>query len=203
MVDADVNTLGGYYTILAWYALICTVILSIQLGTNSVLRESIDGTYEFLFTKPRKRSFVLGVKLAASWTCLTLFVILFFLFSVFSVAVYGFGSIEIEMLLFSVAALLCGSIFMALSAFISATVKNADKASLYSNLCFLSAYIMSLVYDMSKKMQAVKITTPLRYFAASDLLEKNLDPVYVSICILFTLVSLFGAFYTFGKKDLR
>ncbi|MDD4773376.1 MAG: ABC transporter permease subunit [Eubacteriales bacterium] len=203
MTDVDVTTLGGFYSIIAYYCLICAIIFSVQLGTNAVSRESIDGTYEFLFAKPRTRSFILGVKLAAAWTFLTLFVILMFLFSISSAAVYGFGSIETEMLLFSAAALLCGSVFLALSAFISAAVINTEKASLYSNLCFLFAYIMSLVYDISEKTHVVKIFSPLRYFTAPDLLEKKADPVYVIICVLLTMVFLAGAFTAFGKKDLR
>jgi hypothetical protein len=42
MVGVDINTFGGYYAILVYYALICAVIYAIHLGSNAVSRETVD-----------------------------------------------------------------------------------------------------------------------------------------------------------------
>lgn len=203
MANVDLNTIGGYYSILAYYALICAVIFSIYLGANAVSRESIDKTYEFIFTKPRRRSYILRTKLTAAWIYLTIFSIFNYIFSVSAVKALGFPEdISIEMLLFSLILFLTGSVFLALSAFISAAVKNAEKGSMYGNLCFMFAFIMAIIYDILEKGFVIKLFSPLKYFSTADLLDKKLDPVFTFICIVLTAVFLAGAFIKFNKKDL-
>ncbi|MHB1154661.1 MAG: ABC transporter permease subunit [Eubacteriales bacterium] len=203
MADADLGSLGGYYSVLVFYALICTVIFAIHLGNNAVSRESIDKTYEFIFTKPRLRSYVLRMKLITAWFYLIIFSIFHYIFSVSAVQALGFSeNINFEMLLFSLMLFLTGSIFLALSAFISATVKNAEKGAMYGNLCFMFAFIMGIIYDILESGFVIKLFSPLRYFSTADLLDKKLDPVFVFICITITAVFLTGAFIKFNKRDL-
>ncbi len=203
MANADLSTIGGYYSVLAFYALICAVIFSVYLGTNAISRESVDKTYEFLFTKPRLRSFVLCVKLTAAWTYLTIFSIFNFLFSIFAIRSLGFNeNISVEILLFSAVLFLTGSFFLALSAFISAAVRNAEKGSLYGNLCFMAAFIMGVLYDISENVFVIKLFSPLKYFSTADLLAKKPDPVFAVISAILTVFFIAGAFYKFNKKDL-
>jgi len=63
--SVDISTLAGYYSILAFYALICGAIYAIHLGNNAVSREIVDKTYEFIFTKPCTKTYVLGMKVIA------------------------------------------------------------------------------------------------------------------------------------------
>lgn len=67
--------LQGYMGILFYYILICTVIYAVHLGTAAVSRESVDKTYEFVFTKPLSRTRILGWKLSAAFFYLLAFCI--------------------------------------------------------------------------------------------------------------------------------
>ena len=65
MANVDIANFGGFYAVLMQYVFVLTAVFAVYLGNNAVSRESIDKTYEFLFTKPRSRSFILAARTAA------------------------------------------------------------------------------------------------------------------------------------------
>jgi ABC-2 type transport system permease protein len=203
IVGVDINTLGGYTAILTYYVLICAVIYAVHLGSAAVSRESVDKTYEFAFTKPCSRSHILAIKLAAAWVYLILFCIFNILFSVMAVAYLKTAeNVTMQIALFTVSVFLIGSLFIALSAFLAAASKQAEKGSLYGNLAFLYAFILGIVCDMLENAGLIKLISPFKYFSAADLISNKLDPVYTCLSILLAIVFLYGAFAKFNKKDL-
>lgn len=202
MVEVDVTTLEGYYSIIGYYVIICGVIYAIHLGTNAVSREVVDKTYEFVFTKPCSRNYVLTMKLTAAWLNLLLFSILSTLFSIIAIQALKFnGEINVLIILYSINVLLISSIFFALSAFLSVTVKNSEKATLYSNLIFITAFIMGIVYDTVEEGAIIKFISPLKYFEAKDLIMHRMDLFFVIICMVLILLLLLCSFIRFKKKD--
>ena len=203
MADVDISSLGGYASILFYYVFICAVIYSIHIGWGSVSRESVDKTYEFIFAKPVSRSKVLAMKLTAGWFYLFLYSVLNVIFSLLSITTLKTTeNITEPILLFSLSIFLISSLFTALSAFLSALVKQADKGSSYGNLAFLYAFILGVVYDMLENSGLLRLISPFRYFLASDLLENRIDPLYAAFTIVLAILFLFGAFQLFKKRDL-
>lgn len=203
MVDVNVNSLGGYYSILSYYGLICAVIYAVHLGSNAVSRETIDQTYEFIFTKPRSRSYILSMKLRAAWIYFALFCALSYVFAVSATSTLQISEdLNSQMLLFSISIFLIGSIFLALSAFFSAIAKQAEKGSLYGNLFFLYSFIIGIIYDMLENGGVLKFISPLKYFNPADILTNKLDPLFVVICVILTGIFLINAFRKFNKRDL-
>lgn len=203
MAGVDISTLGGYYFVLAYYLLICAAIYAVYLGSNAVSRETFDKTYEFLFTKPRSRSFILWMKLLAAWIFLAVFCILIYFFSISAIAALGFSeNLHVPIFLFSISVFLVGSVFFTLSAFFSAAARQAEKGTLYGNCCFLFAFVLGIIYDMLENGGALKFLSPLKYFNPADLLQKDLDPLFAAICIVLTAIFLRGALERFRRKDL-
>ncbi len=203
VVGIDIGTLGGYYAVLAYFALICISIYGIHLGGNAVSREATDKTYEFIFTKPRSRSYILLMKLAAGFLYLIAFSALNYAFSVGAVATLGLSeNLHVEMLLFTVALFLVGGVFFALSAFLSAIARRADRGGFYGNLCFLMAFILGMVYDMLENGGLLQLLSPFKYFLPADLLSGRLDPVYAALCVGLSLALLAGTLWSFDRKDL-
>lgn len=203
MVGLDLTTLGGYYSILAYFALICTAIYGVHLGNSAVSRESVDKTYEFLFTKPRSRTYILLMKLLAGWIFLTLFSVLDYLFSSAAQSVLGIASdLDRQLLLFALSVWLSGSFFFSLAAFIAAVVKNAERGALFGNLFFLYAFIMGIVNDTMADQAVLRFISPLRYFSSADILSGRLDPVFILLAVLLSGVFLAGALRSFAGKDL-
>lgn len=204
IVGINIETLGGYYAVIAYFAIICVSIYAISLGADALNRESIDKTYEFVFTKPRSRSYILLMKLLAGFLYLLAFCILNFLFSVSATASLKLReSISNEIQLFSIAILLVGILFFALSAFLSAIAKRTEKGMLYGNLCFLFAFVMGIIYDMMENGGLLRILTPIRYFVPSEILAGQLNYVYVILSLVLSIVLLCAAFRGFERKDLN
>lgn len=199
----DLTTLGGFYSVLAFYVLICAVIYAISLGNNAVSRELTDKTYEFLFTKPRSRSYILSSKLIAGEIFLMIFCFLNYIFSVMAISNLNFsGNIQIQIVLFTISIFLVSNIFYTLSAFLSAAMKHSEKSSLYSNLCFLFVFILGIVYDMMENAKILKFFVPVKYFTAKEILNKHMGVTYIIICLLVSQILWYGTFYKFKRKDL-
>ncbi len=203
MVGLDINSLGGYYSVLAFYALICISIYGIYLGTNSITRESVDKTYEFLFTKPRTRSYILGLKLFTNTIFLAVYSMLHVIISIVAVMTLKIdGNINSQMVLFGVSGFLVGILFFSLGAFLSSIVKRAEKGALYSNLCFFLLFLFGVIFDMSEDNKAIQIVAPLKYFLPTELLDNHLNPIYTLFCIITSGILLFCAVKVFCAKDL-
>jgi ABC-2 type transport system permease protein len=203
LAGVDIATLGGYASVLFYYVLICAVIYSVHLGSSAVTRESVDKTYEFVFTKPVSRDRVLAMKLLAGWIFLLFFSVLNMIFSFIAVSTLNASeTITGPIVLFALSIFLIASLFIALSAFLAALVKQADKGSLYGNLAFLYAFILGVVYDMLENGGLLRLISPFKYFRAPDLLDLRFDPLYTVISLALTAAFLFGAFRLFRRRDL-
>ncbi len=203
MVDVDISTLGGYASVLFYYVLICAVIFSVNVGSSAVTRESVDKTYEFIFTKPVTRGKILTMKLAAGWIYLFIFCALNAVFSLIAVATLKQAeTITGPTLLYSLAIFLTASLFIALSAFLATMARQPDKGSLYGNLAFLYAFILGVIYDMLENGGPLRLISPFKYFLPADLLACKMDAVYTVITLLVTASFILGAAALLKKKDL-
>ncbi len=203
MANVDINTLSGYMSILFFYTLICVVIYAVHLGSSAVTRESVDKTYEFVFTKPRTRTHVLAMKLAAAWIYLLLFCIFTVVFAVMATASLNTTEQILDVIvLFALSNFLVGSLFIALSSFLAAASNRPDKGSLWGNLAFTYAFILGIVYDMLENGGILRVISPMRYFPAAELVDGKFSLVYTALTLVLTVVFLFGAQRLFQKKDL-
>jgi ABC-2 type transport system permease protein len=203
IVGVDINTLGGYTAILTYYVLICAVIYAVHLGSAAVSRESVDKTYEFVFTKPCSRGRVLSMKLLASWIYLLLFCLLYVIFSLKAAALLKSPEdITVQTELFALSVFLIGSLFVSLSAFLASASRQPDKGSLWGNLAFLYAFILGVVYDLLENGGLLRLISPFKYFLAPDILAKELDPIYAVLTVFLSAVLLWLAFGRFNKKDM-
>ena len=165
MAGVDISTLGGYTAVLFYYVLICAVIFAVHIGSSAVTRESVDKTYEFIFTKPVSRGRILAMKLTAGWLYLFIFCCFKRRFHIYVDlhAGYDRNDHRTDPAVFA-ELILIGSLFVALSAFLAALVRQADKGSLFGNLAFLYAFILGVIYDMLEKADCSVSSRPLSIF---------------------------------------
>jgi ABC-2 type transport system permease protein len=202
-IGVDIGTLGGYTALLFYYVLVCAVIYAVHLGASAVTRESVDKTYEFVFTKPCSRSRVLGMKLVSSYAYLLLFCILNGLFSNMAVGYLKTSENIVPQIWFGVLTVfLIGAMFVAVSAFFASAAKRPDKGMLYGNLAFLYAFILGVVYNMLENPGLLKLISPFSYFSPADLVLVRFDPVYAAVTLVLTAGCLIGAFSKFKSRDL-
>lgn len=203
MVGLDMTEFPGFYAVLSRYSALLTAVYAVHLGGGAVSREAADKTYEFVFTKPRTRSFILAQKLLAGWTYLLVFCALTAVFSAMAVSVM---KLDVQMtrtfFLFAVSALLFGTVFFAFAALFAAAARSAETGAKLGNYAVLAAFCMGVVHDMLENPGLIRLLSPFRYFQAADLIAGRLDPLYLLLSVLLSGLALMIAFRRFEKRDL-
>lgn len=204
MIGIDITSLGGYYSILIYYVLICISVYGLSLGIHAINREEIDKTYEFLYTKPRSRFYILKIKLLTAFIYLVSFSFLSCIFSYLAIYTLKINNtIQKPIILFTVTILLTGLLFCAIGSFVAAITKRTEKGAMYGNLLFLITFVISILYDMLENGGLLRLLAPFKYFTPWDILEGNLDIGYVILCISCIIILEIGALLFFEKKDLN
>lgn len=199
----DLYSLGGYFAVISYYASICASIYALSLGFGAVSGEAADKTYEFLFTKPRSRGYILSRKLGAGFILLTLFNILNYIFSLGAMATLNIqNDINTQVLLFCVSVYLVSLVFFSLSAFFAALASEIEKGAQYANRAFLIAFIAGIICDMLDEPGVLRLIAPLKYFAPDKLLAGGFSPFYAVLSAAIIVFSLAAAFRLFKRKDL-
>ena len=203
MANVDISKFGGFYAVLMQYVFVLAAVYAAHLGGNAVSRESVDKTYEFLFTKPRSRSFILSRKLLAALVFLCAYAVLSFAFSALAVRQLGLsGDYNTLFARFSLALLLMGLVFFSLAAMCSACIASAERGARAGNLAILFAYALAVVYDLLERPGVLRILTPFRYFLNTELIDAAINPLYAGLCLLLAAVFLAAAFRGFERRDL-
>lgn len=203
IIGVDINTLVGYTAVLFYYVLLCAVVYSVHLGAAAVSRESIDKTYEFVFTKPCSRARVLGVKLISAYLYLFLFCAFNAVFALVAVAYLKTSEhVGRQIFFLTVSVFLIGALFVALSALLASAAKRPERGAFYGNLAFLYAFLLGVFYNMLETPGFLKLISPLSYFSPPDLIAGRLDLGYTAATIFLTAAFLYGTVALFQKKDL-
>ncbi len=203
MLDVDIKTANGYYVVLSFYTIICICIYSISLGTNVVSRENIDKTSEFIYTKPRKKTYILNMKILAGFFYIVIFSLINLVFSILSLELLKIedyaGKVVFDS---SIVIFLLGVLFYSLSIFITVLIKKEEKANTLINLAFLTFFIIGIIHDLIKSNFILRIFTPLRYFKSADILEGNLNIGFIFASIILSVTMIYISNKIFEKKDI-
>jgi len=203
VVGVDMGTLEGYTALLFYYVLVCGVIYAVHAGSAAVTRESVDKTYEFIFTKPCSRARVLGVKLAAAYVYVLLFCIGSALFAILATGyLHGAADVTSEIWLCALTAFLVCALFTALAALLAALSRQPEKGTARGNLAFLCAFVLGVVCNILEKPGALRLVSPFSYFPASDQAALRFEPLYAALALGISAVCLLGAFLRFQRRDL-
>ena len=199
----DITSLSGYYFVLNNYAIILISLFAISFGVKAVIRETQDKTYEFLFTKPVSRNYILTLKIFSGLFYLIIYSILNYIFSISAVNFLGFeNSINNVINTYCIFSFIISIFFFFLAVCISAIVKNNNKASLYSNFTFLFAFAMAITYDSVENTKYIKPFSPLRYISFEQINNNDINYIYIAILIICILISALLSYKFFNNKDL-
>lgn len=203
MANLDIAQFGGFYAVLMQYVVVLTAVYATHLGNNAVSRESVDKTYEFLFTKPRSRSFILLRKLLAALAFLTVYAGLNLLFSELAVRQLGLAGDNTALFLrFSVVLWFVGLVFFALAAMFSASIRSAERGARAGSLAVIGTYALAVVCDLLERPGLLRFVTPFRYFSSADLIESDVPLAFAGLCVALAAVFFALAFARFERRDL-
>lgn len=203
MANVDISQFAGFYGVLMQYTFVLAAVYAVSMGNNAVSRESIDKTYEFLFTKPRSRSFILAQKLLSALVYLTIYAALNMIFSVLAVKQLNMSAEYSDLFLrYSLAMWLMGLVFLSLSAMFASVFSSAERGARAGNLALLGTYALAVVYDMLEYPAILRPFTPFRYFLNTELIDAVVQPLFAGLCFVLAIVFFFVAFYRFERRDL-
>ncbi len=198
----DITSIGGYYSVLMYYSFIVVILYAVYLGTSAVNRELIDKTYEFIFTKPRTRSYILMRKVLVGVGFLILFCLMNIPLSFLGLSIVSSGGEDTGFVYTNTIALIfVGLLFFALGVFWSSILKKPERGATATNLCFLVGFIAGILYDMYEEAAALQVISPLRFFPPQDLLDGQIDPVFAVGCLVVMAVLMIFGFRQFERRD--
>ena len=204
MSSMDISNLGGYYSILQFYILICVIIFSILLGGSAISRESQDKTYEFICTKPLSRTQILGYKLLAALVYLVLFSAVIYFGSLVSFLILSVeNTMGSNFILFGLNNFFVGLLFFTLTLALCSVKKKMECGIKAANFVFFATYIVSVLYDIVDWEKYIRIFTPFKYFLPEDMLDGKFHVFYLAVCVGLSILFLITTFINFNKKDLN
>lgn len=209
MVDVDVNSLPGYFTIIGFLAQICFAVYALRLGHDAVARETVDRTDEFLFSRPRTRRRILTLKLVAAFAFLLVLTLVFILVSMAATASLAKGTdlpgtdgLDRLIVLSGIAVFLTATVYLALGAVLAAYLRRAEQAMLIANLVFLATFILSVIADVLENASLIRPWTPFKFFPGPLLVSGELQSGYAAWAVLLTAAGLGLALWRFDRRDL-
>ena len=203
MANVEISQFSGFYAVLMLYIFVLTTVYAAHLGGGAVSRESVDKTYEFLFTKPRSRAFILSRKLLAGVVFLSAYACLNLVFSLLAVPQLGLPDDYSGLFArFSLALWLVGFVFFSLAALFAAGFRAAEHGARAGNLAVLGAYALTVVYDMVDQPGILRFFTPFRYFLNAEVIAGDVSLPFALLCLALSAVCLFFTFRRFEARDL-
>ena len=197
------SCLDGYTWVIGYFGTLTAAFYAITLGSSIINRELIDKTFEFLFTKPRKRSYILSIKILSGFICLTAFSLVNFLGSILIMNSVD-TNIDITnlMMLSSIGTYITSLLFYAISICINVVIKKKSISGKITNLLFMFSFVLGGIYDITENAEILRIFTPFRYFLYKDARVGNINTLFLTISVIICICLIIIVYKSFKKRDL-
>jgi ABC-2 type transport system permease protein len=201
----DVTKASGFYGMLFLYLVIMVTIHAAMLGANIIAKEERDKTTEFLMVKPVSRTKVITSKLLAALVNVAVLNLVTLVLSISIVSKYSKGEVvggDIQILM--VGMFILQLLFLFVGTGIAAVSKNPKVSASIATTVLLATFIVSVMIDMSSKLEGLKYFTPFKYFAAQNIMYGGgLDAVFVVLSFVIIAVMVCVTYVFYKKRDLR
>ncbi|MEF2846069.1 MAG: ABC transporter permease subunit [Eggerthellaceae bacterium] len=206
----NIAEFSGFFAILEFYMGILIAIYAAHLGYTCVSRESADGTYEFLFTRPKSRASILTSKLAAALVYLILFCV------IHALASYGsYASLDIPtdshnaldiIIWFSVWLFTIALMFLSIGACAAALASRLELGSRIGMASVLVAYFFCVLSDgldpSTLAGSIMRVLSPLRYWEPNDIIDGTINIAFTCLAAAVVVACLAITYRRFDTRDL-
>jgi ABC-2 type transport system permease protein len=200
----NLTTVVGFFGVMFAFIALINGIAAVMWGSDIIAKEERDKTVEFALTLPVKRSTLITGKLLAAITNTMLLTAATWAMNLLAAERY---SPEPEFYPFlsqgMLAIFLLQLIFLAVGIFIGAAMKQHKRASSAAISVLLGTYFFSVISGLREEWDFLKYLSPFKYFDPSMILrESRIEPVYLWLTLGIVLISIFGAYFSYGRRDL-
>lgn len=197
----DLSTPIGYFSILYLYLLLMGTIHATMMGASIIAKEERDKTFEFLFVKPITRTKVITMKLVAALVNIVVFN------AVTTIATIFIFRMEREIgdvLMLMGGMFILQILFLMIGTALASGIRNPRRAAPLATGILLFTFILSIVIDLSEKLEILKYIVPFKYFAAKNMLTGDgFEAVFVVISLSLIVVLTATTYGFYKKKDLN
>jgi len=204
MNGLDLSKVDAYYTVFFLYFMLLAAIHAVMLGAVLISKEERDHSADFLFSKPVKRYQVVTSKLIAGSINIFVFNIVTYVTSVVMIATYNDGDgLSGKVGLLMVALFILQVFFLALGAMFGAVLKTTKIATSAATGFVLATFFMSILADISEKVDFLKYLTPFKAFQSRIVIfDGELSLVSTAILLALSAGLLAVTYKKFHARDL-
>lgn len=200
----NLTTLNGYLSMLLVYFYLLLGAYAVLLGNGTLGKETRDKTAEFIFSLPVSREAVIFAKILAG--ILNLLIMVVVIGSACLAATLRFKPEEgyfefLFVVLISI--FIFELIFFFIGMFLAARIKRYKISSGISVSILFICYILSVLMNLSSKIDFLRYLTPFKYFEPIKIQnEKSLDPLYLGLSLILVLLGTIGIFFFYPRRDI-
>ena len=203
MDATNLTTLNGYLSMLLIYFYLLLGVYAVLLGNGILAKEARDKTAEFIYSLPVSRERVVLAKICAG------IINLFFMVLVVGLACVG-ATFRFEpesgyfefLLVVLLSIFIFELVFFFIGMLFAALIKNHKISSAFSVSILFISYILSILINISSKIEFLKYATPFAYFEPVKIQnEKSLEPIYLVLSFIIMIAAIVVIFIRYPKRD--
>lgn len=200
----DLSKLVDYFGILFLYIALVAGIHAVMMGNGMIAKEERDKTVEFLLVKPVSRKTILTAKLLAAFSMVLILNVVTWIATYAAFTQFSEGE-AFQTPIFHLMAGLFGLqlVFMILGAFLAAVSGKYKRSSPIATGILLFMFFLSIVIDISGKIDYLKYSSFFKYFDAKDILKNGYNIIYALLAVIFVVLFTYGTYYFYQKRDMK
>lgn len=172
------------------------------LGGTILLKEESDGTINFLFSKPIKKSKIVTTKLITGLVYILTFNLIISLTTLIGLKLSNDFNFN-HWILSSIAPIFIHIFFFLLSMLISNYFKKTNKSITFNIGIVLGTYLIGVLSLMSNKLEFLKYFSPFEYINSKTIVTSNSLEIFNLILLsIYIVITLVGLYSTYNKKEL-
>ncbi|MDA8441648.1 MAG: ABC transporter permease subunit [Peptococcaceae bacterium] len=201
----DLAKASGFYGVLFLYLVVMATIHAAMLGATIIAKEERDKTAEFLFAKPASRAGIVTAKLAAALVNLVLFNLVTLVSSLVVVGHFSKGEqVNAAIFRLMLGMFILQITYLVLGTSIAAISKKPKTAVSVATGILLITFFLSMLIDLSSKVNFLQYLTPFKYYEAKSLMYSGGFQAIFLVLSALTVAVLLGVTYTFyNRKDMN
>ncbi|WP_270182095.1 ABC transporter permease subunit [Alkalihalobacillus sp. CinArs1] len=200
----NIGSLLGFYGMqIHFMTTLFGSIFAVMLASNMIAKEENEKTVEFLLSKPITRARVIAEKLLAVLTNIVILNVVIML-----VCIVGFQFADEDVPLKTFGLLIIGTLLMhitfaAIALLLSAIMKKARTITSVSLGLVLISYFLSVVSGITDGLEFLTYFSLFKYIDPADIISnESLNSLYVGIMLIVIVLSIWGTFSYYRKKDI-
>lgn len=204
----DFSDIFNYLAYVIQYIAMASAVYGAILGVNSLIKEESQGTIEFLYSKPIKRSKIVTTKLLSIILIYSLYIIIIGIVTMVICIAVKSDSVKTMDLLMNIKIVytgmfILGLVFMFIGVLISVLSKS-DKGGIPISIgIFFVSYLFGIIGKLKEDFEFLKYFSPFDYYAPGELLKTGFEMEFVIIGICIMFVSIASTYLIYEKKDMN